>query len=58
MKDVEAAAARAAFESSHIVEEAMAQAASVRREAQQQARSEVCPLLSQAKSRAPADRAN
>ena len=41
VKDVEAAAARAAFESSHIIEEAMAQAASVRRQAQSQARTEV-----------------
>ena len=36
VKDVEAAAARAAFESSHIIEEAMAQAASVKRRAEQQ----------------------
>ena len=43
VKDVEAAAARAAFESSHIIEEAMAQAADVRRQATQQAQQEVGP---------------
>ena len=43
VKDVEAAAARAAFESSHIIEEAMAQAADVRRQATQQAQQEACP---------------
>ena len=45
VKDVEAAAARAAFESSHIIEEAMAQAADVRRQATQQAQQEVWSLV-------------